>query len=62
MLPLSAEAWRSKMTAIARALSRAFVTINDVELLKQLVLFCAAGLFISLLLLTYGVDLSPRFF
>ena len=27
------------MTAIARALSRAFVTINDVELLKQLVLF-----------------------
>jgi hypothetical protein len=54
MLPLSAEAWRSKMTAIARALSRAFVTINDVELLKQLVLFCAAGLFISLLLLTYA--------
>jgi len=50
------------MAAIARALSRAFITINDVEVLKQLVLFAAAGLLVSLLLLTYGVDLSPGFF
>jgi hypothetical protein len=26
------------------------------------VLLCAAGLFVSLLMLTYGVDLSPGFF
>ena len=50
------------MATIARALSRAFITTNEVEVLKQLVLFAAAGLFVSLLLLTYGVDLSPGFF
>ena len=50
------------MTAIARALSRAFVTVNEIEILKQLPLFCAAGLFVSVLMLTYGVDLSPGFF
>ena len=50
------------MTAIARALSRAFVTIGRVDVLKQLVLFAAAGLFVSLLMLTSGLDLSPGFF
>ena len=50
------------MATLARALSRAFITINEVEILKQLVLFVAAGLFVSLLLLTYGLDLSPGFF
>ena len=50
------------MTAIARAFSRAIATINDIEILKQLVLFCAAGMFVALLMLTYGVDLSPGFF
>ena len=50
------------MTAIARALSRAFATAAEVETLKQLLLFCLAGLFVSLLLLTYGLDLSPGFF
>jgi hypothetical protein len=50
------------MATIARALSRAFITISEVEVLKQLVLFAAAGLFVSLLLLTYGVDLSPGLF
>jgi len=50
------------VTAIVRALSRAIVTINDIEILKQLVLFCAAGLFVALLMLTYGLDLSPGFF
>jgi hypothetical protein len=49
------------MTAIAQALSRAFVTVKDVEPLKQLAMFCAAGLLVSLLL-TYGLDLSPGFF
>ena len=50
------------MTTIARVLSRAFITINEIETLKQIVLFCAAGLFVSLLMLSYGVDLSPGFF
>jgi len=50
------------MTAIARALSRALVSFNEIETLKQLLLFCLAGLFVSLLLMTYGIDLSPGFF
>jgi hypothetical protein len=50
------------MTAIARALSRAFMTVNEVEILKQLLLFCLAGLFVSMLVMTYGIDLSPGFF
>ena len=50
------------MATLARALSRAFITINEVEVLKQLVLFAAAGLFVSLLLLTYGLDHDPGFF
>jgi hypothetical protein len=57
-----ADAWRSRMTAIERALSRAITTINDNEILKQLALLCAAGLFVSVLMLTYGIDLSPGFF
>ena len=50
------------MTVIARMLSRAIITFNDVEIFRQLVLFCAAGLFVTLLMQTYGVDLSPGFF
>jgi ribose/xylose/arabinose/galactoside ABC-type transport system permease subunit len=50
------------MTAIERALARAILTINDNEILKQTVLLCAAGLFVSLLMLTYGIDLSPGLF
>jgi ribose/xylose/arabinose/galactoside ABC-type transport system permease subunit len=50
------------MTAIAPAFSRVIITINDSEILKQLVLLCAVGLFVSLLMLTYGLDLSPGFF
>lgn len=50
------------MTAIARALSRAFVSIHETEMLKQLLLFCLAGLFVSLLIMTYGIDLSAGFF
>ena len=42
------------MAAIARTLSRAFITINEMDVLKQLVLFAAAGLFVSLLIMTYG--------
>jgi hypothetical protein len=50
------------MIAIGRVLSRAIVTVSENEILKQLALLCAAGLFVSLLMLTYGVDLTPGFF
>ena len=50
------------MTTIGQAFSRAIITLNDNEILKQLALSCAAGLFVSLLMLSYGVDLSPGFF
>jgi hypothetical protein len=57
-----ARTWRSQMTAIARRLSRAFVAASEIEVFKELVILCAAGLFVSLLMLTYGLDLSPGFF
>jgi hypothetical protein len=50
------------MTAIAQALSRVLVTVNEAEPLKQLVMFCGVGLLVSILLLTYGIDLSLGFF
>ena len=51
------------MAALARAFSIAFpVNSPALETLKQLALFCGAGLFVLLLMLTYGLDLSPGFF
>jgi hypothetical protein len=51
------------MVAIARALYRSFpVTETEVESLKIIALFCGVGLVISLILLSYGLDLSPGFF
>lgn len=50
------------MSAIVHALSRTFHSAKEIEALKQIAIFCAAGLLVSLLLLTYGVDLSPGFF
>jgi hypothetical protein len=51
------------MAAIVRFLARR-VPANQGEayILEQVVLFCAAGLFVTLLLTTYGLDLSPGFF
>lgn len=50
------------MTTIGRMFSRAIITVNENEVLKQLVLLCAAGLLVSLLMLIDGLDLSPGFF
>jgi hypothetical protein len=50
------------MTAIAHALSRAFQSAGESETLKQIALFCGAGLLVTLVCLTYGLDLSPGFF
>lgn len=59
---LGFELWRSQMAAIARVLSRVSGTEVDVETLKTIAIFCGVGLFVSLLLATYGLDLSPGFF
>jgi hypothetical protein len=50
------------MTAIAQTLSRATGLDIGTGSLKAVIMFCAAGLFVSLLCATYGLDLSPGFF
>jgi hypothetical protein len=50
------------MTAIAQALSRAFQSVDEFESLKQVAIFCGIGLLVSLVCLSYGLDLSPGFF
>jgi len=47
--------------AIARALDRALGDEVHVESLKALVIFCGAGLALSLLLARHGLDLSTGF-
>jgi hypothetical protein len=55
------------MAAIVRVPSHTFSdTRVDVGILKPIVMFCTAGLTVSLLAVilaaTYGLDLSPGFF
>jgi len=50
------------MASIAKALSRISGTSVDVETLKMIIMFCAVGLTVSLICMTYGLDLSPGFF
>jgi hypothetical protein len=50
------------MATIARVLSRASGTDVDVETIKTLVMFCGVGLTVSMMLASYGLDLSPGFF
>jgi hypothetical protein len=51
------------MAAIAKVLTRVFpATPSDIEVLKELAMFCGAGLLVSLLMMTYGLDLSAGFF
>jgi hypothetical protein len=59
---VGAKLLRTQMAAIARMLSRASRTQVDIETLKTIVMFCGVGLTVSLLLATYGLDLSPGFF
>jgi hypothetical protein len=51
-----------KMAALARTLARAFGTEVDVEVLKIIAICCGVGLLVSLVIASYGVDLSPGFF
>ena len=50
------------MSVIAQALDRALGNKAEVETLKSIALFSCTGLLVSVLLATYGVDLSPGFF
>jgi hypothetical protein len=50
------------MTALVQALYRASHTETETDVLKMVTLFCCAGLFVSLLFATYGLDLNPGFF
>jgi hypothetical protein len=50
------------MIVLARVAARAIESACDFEILKQIALLCAAGLLVSLLMLTYGLDLSSGFF
>jgi hypothetical protein len=51
------------MTAIARAFSNVIPTISaDVNILKTVAVFCGVGLFVFLLLASYGLDMSVGFF
>jgi hypothetical protein len=50
------------MTAIAHTLIRTFRSAREIDVLKQIAMLCGAGLLVSLLALTYGLDLSPGLF
>ena len=51
------------MTALAaKALHRAFEIHLSTETLKSVVVFCGGGLAVSLVLASYGLDLSSGFF
>lgn len=52
----------NEMTAIIKAISRCLLPTSEVDILTEIALFCGAGLLVSVLLLGYGVDLSPGFF
>lgn len=50
------------MTAIVQTMFRTLYSVKDIDTLKQIALFCGAGLLVSLLAVIYGLDLSPGFF
>jgi ribose/xylose/arabinose/galactoside ABC-type transport system permease subunit len=53
----------AQMAAIARFLARRILASDtETDVLKQLVLLGCAGLRVSFLMMSYGVDLSPGFF
>jgi hypothetical protein len=50
------------MTAVAQALSRVSPSAAEVEILKEIAVFCGAGLLVALMMLTSGLDMSPGLF
>ena len=62
-LILEIRIWRLQVAAaIARALSCISGTELEVEALKTIAIFCGVGLLVSLLVASYGLDLSAGFF
>jgi hypothetical protein len=51
-----------RMDAIANFLFHATGRNLDDETVQTIIILCGIGLFVSLLFLAYGLDLSPRFF
>jgi len=51
-----------QMIASAKTAVRVFGAATDSEILRQIALLCGAGLLVSLLMLTYGNDLSTGLF
>jgi hypothetical protein len=49
------------MAAIARLLARQVIDVPT-ETLTKITFFCAAGLLLSLLMMTYGIELNPGSF
>jgi hypothetical protein len=63
MISAGYDIWRSQMTALVQAFSRFSAATNiETETLKVLTVFCCAGLVVSLLCATWGLDLSPGSF
>ena len=50
------------MTAFVQAISRVSRTEIEIDAFTAIVLFCGAGLLASLMVASYGLDLSPGFF
>jgi hypothetical protein len=50
------------MAALAGVLARVSGADVGVETLKTIAMFCGVGLFVALLIATYGLDLSAGFF
>jgi hypothetical protein len=48
------------VAAIAKAISRA--SGKNVDILKTILMFCAVGLTVTMMCVSYGLDLSPGFF
>jgi hypothetical protein len=65
ILPARSTNQEIAMTAIAKAFSNVNPAISpspDFEILKTVTLFCGVGLCVSLILASYGLDLSAGFF
>lgn len=51
------------MVTLVRTFSRAFPAASfQLNILRQLAMFCGAAVAAGLMLATYGLDLSPGFF
>ena len=50
------------MTALVQALSRLSGVETETDSFTIVALFCGVGLLVSLMVATYGLDLSPGFF